>query len=63
MIFQIFVKIIADYFFLKEAVSFFGRGDLMRIFLPAQLLHIIYIVWAGWAGNWKRYEWKGRRVQ
>ncbi|MBK8441914.1 MAG: hypothetical protein IPL35_00220 [Sphingobacteriales bacterium] len=31
-IFQIFVKIIADYFFLKEAVSFFGRGDLMRIF-------------------------------
>lgn len=62
-IFQIFVKIIADYFFLKEAVSFFGRGDLMRIFLPAQLLHIIYIVWAGWAGNWKRYEWKGRRVQ
>jgi cellulose synthase/poly-beta-1,6-N-acetylglucosamine synthase-like glycosyltransferase len=60
---QILVKIIVDYLLLGTMTTFFRRPDLMRVFLPSQLLHIAYIVGIGTLGNLvKRYEWKGRRV-
>ncbi len=39
-----------------------GRGRLMAYFLPAQLLHLPYIVAMGAAGVLGGYTWKGRRV-
>ena len=61
---QLAVKITFDYKLLTTACRFFGRTDLLRSFLPAQALHIAYILIIGLAGNLvKRYEWKGRRVQ
>ena len=56
-------KIWADDQLLRAGTFFFHRQDLLRIFWPAQLLHIFYIASVGfWANMQKRYEWKGRRV-
>ncbi len=61
---QLLVKSAMDYFFLGEMARFFQREDLMRRFVPAQLLHIAYIVVVGILGNViKRYKWKGRWVR
>lgn len=60
---QIIIKSFFDYQLLNTACCFFKRVDLMRSFLPAQLLHIIYIIIIGFAGNFiNTYEWKGRKV-
>lgn len=56
-------KIVADYLLLHTASTFFGRKDLLRVFWPAQVLHIVYIAGVGlWANLYKKYQWKGRRV-
>lgn len=61
---QLIIKSIFDYRLLDAACHFFKRRDLMRSFLPAQALHIIYIIIIGFAGNFiKKYEWKGRFVE
>ena len=63
LLFQLGTKILADYIFLKTATDYFNRGDLMRFFLPAQALHIVYIVGIGlWSTVKKTYHWKGRKV-
>ncbi len=57
-------KGLLDYFFLGMMSRFFHRSDLMRIFLPAQIMHILYIFSIGMAANFiKKYEWKGRKVR
>lgn len=56
-------KIVADYLLLHQASTFFGRKGLLRVFWPAQVLHIVYIAGVGlWANLYKKYQWKGRRV-
>ncbi|HFA51906.1 MAG TPA: glycosyltransferase [Bacteroidetes bacterium] len=63
-LFLFLIKTIADYIFLREMADYFGRKDLMKIYLPAQLLHLIYIVVVGFFGNVKKkYAWKGREVR
>lgn len=63
-LFSFFIKMIMDYFFLKNMARFFGRLDLMSAFFPALILHILYIIVVGVLGNViKKYEWKGRRVR
>lgn len=59
------VKLLIDWRLLHELNHFFHRGDRLRYFLPAQLLHWIYLAWVGTLGNLPRreYEWKGRRVR
>ena len=62
--FQLFFKTLADYFFLGKMSTYFHKNELMKSFIPAQFLHILYIVVVGIAGNFvKRYEWKGREVR
>lgn len=57
-------KVGADYLLLNTASTFFHRKDLLRVFLRAQVLHILYIAIIGlWGNVCKQYEWKGRRVQ
>ncbi len=60
---QLFFKTIVDYFFLRQSALYFQRRDLMRVFFPSQVLHILYITIVGTLSNVvKQYEWKGRRV-
>lgn len=64
LLFQITVKAVFDYFFLKEMCRFFNRMDLMRWFLPSFFLHTAYIPILGTASLFfKKYEWKARRAQ
>ncbi len=64
LLFPLFIKIVADYFFLSGMTQFFNRRDLMRYFLPSQFLHIAYIVVVGGFSQLKKnYVWKGRVVR
>lgn len=57
-------KNIADFILLRNTSHFFKRKDLMRYFLPAQIMHIFYIVIVGTLGLFvKDYTWKGRVVR
>ncbi len=60
---QLLLKAVSDWIFLREMSSFFGRRELLRLFVPAFFWHIGYIAGVG-AGSlvFKKYEWKGRRV-
>ena len=64
LLFQVAVKALCDYVFLREMCGYFGRKDLMRWFLPSFLLHTLYIPPAGAASLFlKKFEWKGRIVR
>lgn len=61
---QLTLKIIVDYFFLRQASRFFKRQSMMKYFFSAQALHIWYITYVGLLSNlYKTYTWKGRRVR
>ena len=58
------VKTVTDYFYLAMMAKFFQRKELMKSYLPAQLIHILYIVTVGILGNVaQHYNWKGRTVR
>lgn len=57
-------KALADYLMLRRAARWFGRQDLMRSFLAAQAMHILYIASIGLLANLvKKYQWKGRALR
>ncbi len=57
------LKSLADYLLLSSSASFFGHTKLLKIFLPALLLHWAYIFSVGlWANISKKYFWKGRKL-
>lgn len=57
-------KVGADYRLLRTGAVFFQRQDLLRIFWPAQVAHILYIAVIGLCANlYEQYEWKGRKVK
>ena len=60
---QVFFKFLADYLFLQNITSFFGQKKLMQIFLPAQMLHVIYIIAVGLLGQMGSFHWKGRKLK
>lgn len=56
-------KMLAEAFVLVEGVRFFGKEKWLK-WLPVLVLpHVLYILWAGIAGNLGGYEWKGRNVK
>ncbi len=57
------LKALPEAALLGPACRQFGRSRLMAYFLPAQLLHLPYIVAMGAAGALGGYEWKGRRIE
>ena len=56
------LKAIPEAALLGPACRHVGRGRLMAYFLPAQGLHLPYIVAMGAAGAFGGYTWKGRRI-
>ena len=61
---QMGIKILFDYSFLRIITRFFGREELMRSFLPSQIIHLAYIIFVGLSSNIKKnYTWKGRNVR
>ncbi|HUH75255.1 MAG TPA: glycosyltransferase [Chitinophagales bacterium] len=60
LVFQIVIKVIADFRLLKSTSQYYGRGYLMNSFFSSQLMHIVYIVFVGSLGNLLKFDWKGR---
>lgn len=59
-LFMIITKSLIDAAFLFNVANFFGRKNLLLIFLPAQIFHITYVLIAGVLSQVKTYNWKGR---
>ena len=62
-IISLFIKTLAELFFLFPVAKFFEKQQQLWWFLPAQPFHILYTVIAGWLGKFGSYQWKGRRVK
>jgi cellulose synthase/poly-beta-1,6-N-acetylglucosamine synthase-like glycosyltransferase len=63
LIFQMTLKLVLEFSFLGMVTAYFGQRKLLWLFLPAQLLHILYIVVIGALGNVMQTTWKGRRIR
>lgn len=58
------IKLLVDRRMLGRMARFFEAGNALRWFLPASLLHVLYICGIGLLANLKKdYRWKGRRVR
>ncbi len=60
---QFVIKSITEFLFLKTITSFFNQKKLMKIFLPAQVVHIFYVIAVGLAGQFGSFDWKGRNLK
>jgi cellulose synthase/poly-beta-1,6-N-acetylglucosamine synthase-like glycosyltransferase len=64
LLFQLALKAIADWFFLREMCRYFRRIDLLSYFWPSFFLHVWYIAWVGALSlGTQQYTWKGRQVR
>lgn len=60
----IIIKAFFDFLLLNKASRFFGKPHLLKDFLPAFIIHTLYILIIGTASNFKRsYLWKDRIVK
>lgn len=62
-LFSIAIKTIVELIFLYPVAKFFNKRKLLWWFVPAQPLHILYTLLAGWLGMFGSYQWKGRKVK
>ncbi|MGN6530244.1 MAG: glycosyltransferase [Ginsengibacter sp.] len=60
---SIAIKTIVEFIFLNSVAKFFGKQKLLWWFLPAQPLHILYTIVAGFLGKFGSYQWKERKVK
>jgi len=58
----LFIKTVAELFFLFPVAKFFNKRSLLWLFPLMQPFHILYTVIAGWLGKFGSYEWKARKV-
>lgn len=56
-------KFFMELFFVKEVATFFQQQRLIPWLLFLQPLHILYIVSSGLLGQFKSYDWKGRKLK
>ncbi|EDM37343.1 b-glycosyltransferase-related protein, glycosyltransferase family 2 protein [Pedobacter sp. BAL39] len=60
---QLLAKLVVEGVFLWDVTRFAGRTKLMVLLPVVGLMHILYIVYIGIAGNTGKYNWKGRMVK
>lgn len=56
------LKLAAETYFLYPICRFANRVDLLAYLPLLTVLHVVYMVYIGIAGNLGKYQWKGRRV-
>jgi len=54
------IKTLAELPLLVAGCSFFGKEKLLWNVIPAQMVHILYVMLAGGISRLYQYEWKGR---
>ena len=57
------LKFSAELLFLAPLAGFIRRGKLLALLPVLTVVHILYMVYIGVAGNSGRYDWKGRSVK
>jgi cellulose synthase/poly-beta-1,6-N-acetylglucosamine synthase-like glycosyltransferase len=55
-------KIIIEYLAIKKGIDLLFDRKILNLFLPAQILHIPYIILAGFSGMFGNFTWKERMV-
>jgi cellulose synthase/poly-beta-1,6-N-acetylglucosamine synthase-like glycosyltransferase len=55
-----FIKLAVDFLLIFKGTVLVGRKDLRKYFLITEILQIPYIIYVGFAGILKKFEWKGR---
>lgn len=60
---SLIVKFVTEFLLLSSVASFFKRKDLLSVFLPAQLMHIGYVLIVGITGITIKQKWKGRNIR
>jgi cellulose synthase/poly-beta-1,6-N-acetylglucosamine synthase-like glycosyltransferase len=60
---QFLSKCVVEFFFLRSVTKFFNQENLMKIFLPAQFFHVIYVVLVGFLGQLVQFDWKNRQLK
>lgn len=63
LLFQLICKIGIELVFLNSVTSFFKRKQLLVLLPIMNILHVIYFVYIGIAGNFGKYNWKDRMVK
>ncbi len=56
-------KATGEYYFLRKAAIIFKEKALLKYFLPAQLIHPLYIIVFGLLGIFLRFQWKGKKYE
>lgn len=56
------IKIIVEFIFMAPIVEFANRKSLLKYVPLLSIIHTVYIVYIGVAGNVGKYDWKGRKV-
>jgi len=56
-------KTIVELPFVSSVATYFNQRGLLKYFFFFQPLHIVYTIIAGWLGQFRKYEWKGRWVR
>lgn len=56
------MKVLAEFVFIYPLCDFISRRSLLMHLLPLSLVHAVYLVYIGVAGNVGKYNWKGRKV-
>jgi len=60
---QVIVKLLTEFLLLSSVASFFKRKDLLSVFLPAQFMHVFYVLVVGITGTFAKQKWKGRVIR
>lgn len=60
---QLVAKIIIEFLFLFDVTKFVKRKELLFLLPVLNLMHIVYFIYIGIAGNTGKYNWKGRMVK
>jgi len=55
-------KTLVEFPFVNAVATYFNKRSLLNFFFFFQPLHVAYTIIAGWLGQFKKYEWKGRKI-
>ena len=56
------IKCIIDFLLLFLSACFFQKKRLLILFIPEQIIYLLYVVLFGLIGSIGKYEWKGRKT-
>ncbi|MCA5005007.1 glycosyltransferase family 2 protein [Sphingobacterium bovistauri] len=56
------LKVVVEFLFMVPVLSFARRMELIKYLPLLSLVHPVYLVYIGLAGNIGKYDWKGRQV-